>query len=139
MVGRVAGWAPVVTGAGVIQRDICGRPTPAGVARHLGLANTTFRRRFPHIVAELAAPTSDRQPSSSRPARTSYDQLNDDNARLREHKRELAEHLEFAVAQLQRLTLDNHQLREQLETERQITRLPRSSANLRHTKGSTHS
>jgi hypothetical protein len=108
-------------------------------ARQLGLANTTFRRRFPHIVAELAAPTSDRQPSSSRPARTSYDQLNDDNARLREHKRELAEHHEFAVAQLQRLTLDNHQLREQLETERQITRLPRSSANLRHTKGSTHS
>jgi predicted ArsR family transcriptional regulator len=105
------------------------RPTPAAVARHLGLANTTFRRRFPHLVAELAAPTSDNQPSSSRPARTSYDQLNDDNAQLREHKRELTEHLEFAIAQLQRLTLDNHQLREQLEAERGITRLPRGAGD----------
>jgi hypothetical protein len=47
-------------------------------------------------------------------------------ARLRRTNRELTDQIEVAVAHLQRLTLENHTLREELEHSRKITRLPRA-------------
>jgi hypothetical protein len=38
---------------------------------------------------------------------------------------ELAEHLELAVANIQRLTLENHRLRQQLETATKVTHIDR--------------
>ena len=46
------------------------------------------------------------------------------NAELRGANTDLTEHLALAVANIQRLTLDNHLLREALETTQKVTRLP---------------
>ncbi|WP_020388918.1 hypothetical protein [Kribbella catacumbae] len=90
------------------------RPNTVALARSLGLANTTFRRNFPTIVEELSAP---------RPRTAIVDEvgeppagsLRDVNRRLRAENRQLREQQELACAQIQRLTIDCQQLREQLE------------------------
>ena len=51
-------------------------------------------------------------------------QLVQDNAKLRGDNRDLAEHLELAIANIQRLTIDNQALREAREAARNVTRLP---------------
>ena len=89
-------------------------PTVLALARHLGLANTTFRRNFPHIATELHQQSQN--PSPEEPTGISrFDQLKRQNDQLRRDNHELTEHLELALANIQRLTLENHQLRQHLE------------------------
>ena len=98
-----------------LRRETTGtRVSVLALAKRIGLANTTFRRRFPDVVAQITAEqgTSPLQrPATSAP--NSDDQL-------RQRNRELREKLELAVASIQRLTLENHRLRTELEAARGV-------------------
>jgi AcrR family transcriptional regulator len=106
-----------------------GQPTVLALARSLGLANGTFWRHFPEIAREVAG---QRRTAASLNRTTSAQELPGDGnppgelARLRRANRELTDQVEVAIAHLQRLTLENHALREELEHSRKITRLPRA-------------
>ena len=89
-------------------------PTVLVLASRLGLSNTTFRRHFPDITADLKQRRSC-DPASAADAVSRFDELKRDNAALRRENRQLREHLDLAVANIQRLTLENHRLRQQLE------------------------
>lgn len=105
-----------------VDADTTGRRVSVlALARHLGMANTTLRRRFPAVCAELVANKS--TPPTGTAAPNAYHKLVQDNAKLRRGNQHLAEHLELAIANLQRLTLDNHKLRQALEATRNVTRL----------------
>jgi pantothenate synthetase len=96
-------------------------PSVLALAARVGLPNTTFRRRYPSICAELAhAPR--RAVASANATATAYEKLA--HASLRQDHNALAEHLELAIANIQRLTLDNHELRQALEATLSVTRLP---------------
>jgi len=88
------------------------------------LSNTTFRRHYPAITRSITeyrhAPQHDptNQPGASR-----YDRLVERNARLRRANRDLTDFLRLAAAQIQRLTLQNDQLRQQLESANKATRI----------------
>ncbi|MEU5289390.1 hypothetical protein AB0G97_36145 [Streptomyces sp. NPDC020755] len=97
-------------------------PSVLALATRLGLANTTFRRNYPDICAELAEQAS---PPASARAANAFAKATADNARLRRANRDLAEQLELATAVIQRLSIDNHQLREALHQAREVTALPR--------------
>lgn len=103
------------------------RPSVLALAHRLGLPNTTLRRRFPDICADIAA---HRQPPRSgeetNPAAGIHDTLPQETSRLRLDNRELTEHLELAIANIQRLTLDNHRLRAELEVARLVSPIRRS-------------
>jgi regulator of replication initiation timing len=49
--------------------------------------------------------------------------LQEQNAKLRQDNATLTEHLEMAVANIQRFTLENRQLRKELESATKITRI----------------
>jgi hypothetical protein len=92
-------------------------PSMLALAQHLGVPNTTLRRRFPGLVAELAAARRVVPPSAGDDGPVSgatYAALLSANARLRERNRELTEHLELAIANIARLSLDNSELRQAL-------------------------
>lgn len=97
-------------------------PSVLALARHLGLANTTFRRRYPDIVVRLQA--SALGPDFSGVA-LAAPRTDDELLRLRHRNRELVGHLELATASIQRLSLDNRALRAQLEQLSSVTHLPR--------------
>lgn len=105
------------------------RPSVLALARQFGLTNTTFRRHFPEIVRELGqirrTPATTLTESS---AGTEHSKLVARNAKLRRAARELRQDLELAVANIARLTLDNHRLRTELEQARQITNIKSRSA-----------
>jgi hypothetical protein len=112
----------VLTALAQLQADAekTGRqPAVLALARRLGLANTTFRRNFPDIAAELARQAADRRQAPLPPSR--YDQLQETSARLRQDNRQLREQLELAAAVIQRITLENQRLREQLEAANKVT------------------
>lgn len=98
-------------------------PAVLALAGHLGLANTTFRRHFPDITADLIQQRSANPTGADPAATTPFQRLQRDNAHLRSTNHDLTEHLALAVANIQRLTLDNHQLRYQLEAATNITRI----------------
>jgi hypothetical protein len=97
------------------------------LAGRLGLANSTFRRNFPDVVAELAA--TPRPAAATAAAATAaadaFAALQADTARLRGAHRDMAEHLDLAVAAIQRLSIDNDRLRAALDVAQHVTRLPR--------------
>jgi len=105
-----------------------GQPTVLALARSLGLANGTFWRHFPEIARQVAdqrravirhdRATSTPEPPAGNPP--------SELARLRRANRELTYQIDVAIAHLQRLTLENHALREELEHSAKITRLPRA-------------
>lgn len=105
------------------ERAESGRdPSVPGVARRLGLANTTFRRHFPASAPSSPLRTPHRRvvtpPGPTARPRTrprGYGRPN----------RELTEQLEFALAAIQRLSIDNARLIEALHQARSVTRLPR--------------
>lgn len=110
-----------------------GRVSVLALARRVGLANTTFRRRFPDITARIVAEES----QAPTPSPESTAATTDSEAKLRQRNRDLQENLELAIAAIQRLTLENRGLREQLEAALAITpirpgHLARSPA--RHTR-----
>jgi AraC-like DNA-binding protein len=98
-------------------------PTVLALARHLGLANTTFRRHFPDITTELTQQRSPAPADSDPVAASRFEKIQRENTELRRARRELAEHLELAIANIQRLTLDNHHLRQQLHAATKITHI----------------
>lgn len=92
------------------------RPTVIALARQLGMSHTTFWRHFPDIAKELVAVARGIEPESSEPAPTSrYDQLADAHAKLKRAHADTEHNLELAKATIQRLSLDNHHLRQHLE------------------------
>ncbi|NGY65086.1 hypothetical protein G7043_39855 [Lentzea sp. NEAU-D13] len=98
-------------------------PSALALATRLGLANTTFRRNFPEVCAELAStPRADADTGAA----DAYTRLQEDNARLRCRNRELTEHLELAIATIQRLAIDNSRLHAALAEAQQVTRMPRA-------------
>jgi AraC-like DNA-binding protein len=99
-------------------------PAVLALARHLGLANTTFRRHFPDITGELTQQRSP-APAGADPIASAsrFEKIQQENTELRRARRELAEHLELAIADIQRLTLDNHQLHQQLHAATKITQI----------------
>lgn len=99
-------------------------PTVLALASRFGLANTTFRRNFPDIAAGLAHQRA-AGPASADAAISRFDQLKADNDKLRRDNHELAEHLDLAVANIQRLALESHRLRQQLETATKVTHIDR--------------
>jgi hypothetical protein len=115
---------------GLAAQPGAGQPTVLALARSPGLANGTFWRHFPEFAREVAG---QRRTAAARHDRTTSAQEppGDSNppselARLRRTNRELTDQIEVAIGHLQRLTLENHALREELEHSRKITRLPRT-------------
>ena len=99
-------------------------PTVVALAKRLGLTNSTFWRHFPDIANELR--TTVRVPNPdvpASPAARRFAELEQRNAELTRDNRQLTEHLDLAVANLQRLTLDNHQMRQALESAGKVTRI----------------
>jgi hypothetical protein len=99
------------------------QPSVLALARKFGMSNTTFRRHFPDIAQEITAirSTPTTPGVSSEPTR--HDRLVARNAKLKRRNRELTETLALAACHIQRITLENQKLREQLEAARGVTRL----------------
>ena len=104
------------------------RPSVLALARHLGLTNATFWRYFPDTARDVA---EHRRSAAPPPAGNNTDHdtpLRQQIANLRRTNHALTEHLDLAVANIQRLTLDNHQLRQELEAATNVTQLhPRTT------------
>ncbi|MFJ9782612.1 hypothetical protein ACIRSS_23730 [Amycolatopsis sp. NPDC101161] len=99
-------------------------PTVLALAQRVGLANSTFRRNFPAIVAEIIrSPDSSRKPDISRRDGTAVERLTEQNTRLRLTNRELTDQVALAMAAIQRLSLDNRQLRAELEAVCNVSRI----------------
>jgi hypothetical protein len=116
--------AEVLTALAQLQADAAStgrQPAVLPLARRLGLANTTFRRNFPDIAAELGRQAAGRRQTPPPPSR--YDQLQQTTAQLRQENRELRGQLELAAAVIQRITLENQQLRQQAEAAANVTGL----------------
>ncbi|MEU7823025.1 hypothetical protein [Catellatospora sp. NPDC049133] len=103
------------------------RPTVVALAGRLGMSNPTFWRHFPDIARELAqlGRTGAAQAPDGDVADSRLEELKQHNARLRRANQTLTEQLEFAVASIQRLAIDNHQLRQELETATRVTHIRR--------------
>ncbi|GAA4442553.1 hypothetical protein [Phytohabitans houttuyneae] len=97
------------------------RPTVVELARRLGLTNPTFWRHFPDTARDVAAARRNPGHGHERPGR--LQRLEDENARLRHTNRELTTTLELAESVIQRLTTDNHRLRQELESINRVTRI----------------
>lgn len=92
-------------------------PSVLSIARHLGIANTTFRRRYPDVVVLLQ-----QHPRLPNGRTSNTDQ---ETARLRARNLKLSGHLELAIASIQRLSIENRALRRSLEATSAIVHLPR--------------
>lgn len=98
------------------------RPSVLQLAREFGLTNTTFRRHFPDIARELSEARRTPTPKTTNsPAADDHARLVARNARLRRDNQQLRQHIQLAVANIQRLTLEAHQLRAELESAANIT------------------
>ncbi|USX56389.1 hypothetical protein [Lentzea sp. HUAS12] len=82
-------------------------------ATRLGLANTTFSRRFPDLVSELAQ--HHRTGTATAAATGGYTELQQQNRRLRAELQVAGGQLELALARVQRLAEDKQQLMSALE------------------------
>jgi AcrR family transcriptional regulator len=101
------------------------KPSVLALARRLGLSNATFWRHFRDIATEVrhAASDSMAQAGAENMRRDRAGELASQNAGLRRDRDRLADQLEAALGHLRRLTIDNAQLRHDLEAARRITRL----------------
>ncbi|MFS2241249.1 hypothetical protein [Microbacterium sp. OR16] len=105
-----------------------GRPPAAlAVATRLQMSNATFWRHFPQIAQQLA---DNRRKVVRRRAQQQTDNAPSDslaaaNARLRTENARLRDEIKIAAAEIQRLTLENHNLRTDHEQKARITPLQR--------------
>ncbi|WP_329160514.1 hypothetical protein OHB49_13630 [Streptomyces sp. NBC_01717] len=99
------------------------RPSVLALTRRLGMRNTTFRRHYPDIAREIS--TLRAEPTDSKDASfpSRFDTLVARNSKLKRRNRELTDHLTLAAARIQRLALENQQLRQELEAAANVTRL----------------
>ena len=105
------------------QANVTGRRVSvSGLARRLGLPNTTLRRHYPDVIDEMGTAGPLNHPGR----RKSHDEESGQTAnRLRSENPDLRTHLDIAITHIQRLTIENDQLRRQAETASQIRRIPR--------------
>lgn len=96
-------------------------PTVLAVAGRLGLSNTTFRRRFPEVAADLQQRRRRAGRAAADAEVTRFELLKAENVRLRRNNHELTEHLDLAVAVIQRQALEKQQLLQQLEAATRVT------------------
>jgi hypothetical protein len=101
-------------------------PSILALAKHLGLANTTFRRQFPDIAADLSRIRSTEPGHENAQHSSPYQELKQHNGKLRRDIEELTMHLELAVANIQRLTLENHRLRRERDEATHVTPITRA-------------
>jgi len=105
------------------------RPTVLALARSLGLANATFWRHYHDIATELCHHAAQaRQPvpaPDQNQRRGQAGELAGQNAALRRERDHLTSQLEAALSHLRRLTIDNAELRCELQTARAVTRIGR--------------
>ena len=100
------------------QHDV----TVVKLAQQLGLTNATFWRYFPGIAQEIAdARRATPRAAAQVPTAASEDRA----ASLRVDIARLREQLELAVVHIQRLTIENEELRAQLEAASAVIHLPR--------------
>jgi AcrR family transcriptional regulator len=101
------------------------RPSVLALARRLGLSNATFWRHFRDIATDVrhAANAAIAAPSAGNLRPDLCEEQAAQNARLRRENALLADQLEATLGHLRRLTIDNAQLRHDLESARAITRL----------------
>lgn len=100
--------------------------TVKALAQHLGLTNGTFWRHFPDVAQAVA----DERRSALRPGMklppATTERKEETEVRLRGQIALLKSEVALAAAQVQRLTLENHALREHLEAEKTIIHIPRN-------------
>jgi dienelactone hydrolase len=104
------------------------RPIVLALAGNLGLANATFWRHYHDIATELRQHAARDIPALARgqnPQPGQDRELASQNAALRRERDHLVSQLEAALSHLRRLTIDNAELRRELETARAITRIGR--------------
>jgi AcrR family transcriptional regulator len=101
------------------------KPSVLALARRLGLSNATFWRHYRDIATQIrhAASVSMAQAGGENLRRDRAGELASQNAGLRRERDRLARQLEAALGHLRRLTIDNTQLRHDLEAAHNITRL----------------
>ncbi len=111
-----------------LRADPGARVTVLALARACGLSNTTFRRNFPDVVADItaAAPTT----SDTAVHRPGSDRHGTQLRRLRRDNQNLRSQFDLACAQIQHLTLLNEQLRDRLHSAVAITRIPPGSTRI---------
>ncbi|MEU8100562.1 hypothetical protein [Streptomyces rubiginosohelvolus] len=98
------------------------RPSVLALARELGMSNTTFRRNFPDVTAEISRQrTTPVSPAAG--ARNELDRLAFRNSKLRRRNHELTGQLKLAVAQIQFLAHRAAQLEQALETQANVTNI----------------
>ena len=98
------------------------RPSVLGMARLIGMSNTTFRRNYPDVAREISNHRSEpAQPVSG--TRSELDRLTARNAKIRRRNHELVGQLKLAIAQIQFLALRNAQLEEALEGQAKVSHI----------------
>lgn len=100
------------------------RPTVTTLARRVGLTNATFWRHFPQLARDLVDDA--RHPPKSPPVAGDTVTPADRIANLTRENRRLTDNLDLAVANIARLTLENHQLRQAVESATNVTRIDSS-------------
>lgn len=105
------------------ETERSGRPPAAlAVASRLGMSNATFWRHFPRVAQDLADARRDANRRAQRVLETdSRPHLAATIAGLRTENADLQNDIKVAAAEVQRLTLENHDLRTQLEQVARIT------------------
>jgi hypothetical protein len=100
------------------------RPSVLALARRFGLTNTTFRRHFPEINQRAWTGTPDPTAGTRHvPSHSALRHTATEDAELRRDNALFSQHLELAIANIHRLTLENHQLRMALESASTVTRI----------------
>lgn len=107
------------------------RPSVLALARRLNIANTTLRRNYPDAVAAVSTHIRNRLMEQSQEGTppTRIERLERENARLRAHNRELSAQIDLASSQIRCLSLESHDLRQQLHIHSRVTSLIRNPPN----------
>ncbi|WP_131813508.1 hypothetical protein [Mycolicibacterium fortuitum] len=108
----------------ITAREEGRKPTVVALARQLGLTHTTFWRHFPEVANELVSIARGTRPDAgdqNRPGR--YDRLAAEHAKLKRAHADAQQLVEVAKAVIQRLALDNQQLRQDLEGRAEVIHL----------------
>lgn len=116
-------------------RDNGRRPSVLALAATLGMSNTTFRRHFPDHAKKVSELRREPEPGSrteSDAGPSPYEQLTARNAKLHRANRILTQNLHLAAAQVQRLSLDNARLRQELQSTASITPIDQARRGPRH-------
>ncbi|QYG10873.1 hypothetical protein [Microbacterium sp. PAMC22086] len=100
--------------------------TVRALAQHLGLANSTFWRHFGDVAQSVADNRRSTLRTDTKPVPATAGRKDDTEVRLRGEIERLKSQVALAAAQVQRLTLENHALRQHLEAENTIVRIPRN-------------